>query len=109
MKVYQLTLRGFDGSTDETDHLIIWVKAPSIDDVSLVCKEHDLDYVSIDEIDIGLDDEMDIGLGLEDIGIDYEVFENRYKHCGIGWTSNWTSQCNDECPVCGKEIEPHNS
>lgn len=29
MKTYQLTLAGFDGSTDRTDHLIKWVNAPS--------------------------------------------------------------------------------
>ncbi len=27
MSVYELTLKGFDGSTDKTDHLIKWIRA----------------------------------------------------------------------------------
>lgn len=30
LKTFQLTLHGYDGSTDETDHLIKWVQAPSL-------------------------------------------------------------------------------
>ena len=98
MKVYQVTLRGFDGSTEKTDHLIIWVKSPSIEGVSFIITENNLDYISIDETSLALDVP----------GIDYEVFENKYEHCGIAWTDCWTSQCNDECPICGKEVEPIN-
>ena len=29
--------------------------------------------------------------------------------CGETWTDQWSCQCNDECPVCGREIEPHSS
>jgi hypothetical protein len=35
MKVYELTLKGFDGSTDETDHLVLWISCQ--DHLSLVC------------------------------------------------------------------------
>jgi len=28
MALYELTLRGFNGASDETDHLIIWVESP---------------------------------------------------------------------------------
>ena len=31
MKFFELTLDGFDGGTDETDHLIKWVLAPNRD------------------------------------------------------------------------------
>lgn len=33
MKTYELTLIGYDGTTDQTDHLIKWVVASSLDAV----------------------------------------------------------------------------
>jgi hypothetical protein len=30
LKAFELLLHGFDGGTDETDHLVKWVKAPSL-------------------------------------------------------------------------------
>lgn len=27
-------------------------------------------------------------------------------HCGVSWHDHWTCVCNDECPKCGREIEP---
>lgn len=36
-------------------------------------------------------------------------FTNRYRHCGVEWADDWSCQCNDECPVCGAEIEPYES
>lgn len=29
MKIFEAVLKGFDGSTDNTDHLVKWVSAPS--------------------------------------------------------------------------------
>jgi hypothetical protein len=34
MPSYEVILQGFNGATDKTDHLILWVKAPSIERVS---------------------------------------------------------------------------
>jgi hypothetical protein len=40
---------------------------------------------------------------------------NHYCHedCGVQpdveWTSTWSCACNDRCPACNKEIEPHDS
>ncbi len=34
---------------------------------------------------------------------------NHYRHCGQEWTADWSCQCNDRCPVCNAEIEPHYS
>lgn len=31
MKTFELTLKGFDGGTDATDHLVKWISAPSED------------------------------------------------------------------------------
>lgn len=31
------------------------------------------------------------------------------EYCLTDWEDTWTCQCNDECPGCGKEIEPYNS
>jgi len=36
-------------------------------------------------------------------------YRNYYKHCGEEWDDVWSCQCNDECPKCGKEIEPYKS
>jgi transcription initiation factor IIE alpha subunit len=40
-----------------------------------------------------------------------EGFRN-YYHCpydGASWTAEWSCQCNDRCPTCRAEIEPHDS
>lgn len=34
---------------------------------------------------------------------------NYYQHCGQGWVDEWDCMCNDRCPVCNAEIEPHAS
>ena len=37
-------------------------------------------------------------------------FNNHYKcPCGYEWEDEWDCMCNDRCPVCNKEIEPHHS
>lgn len=36
-----------------------------------------------------------------------KLYRSYYQHCGEEWQSIWDSACNDECPVCGKEIEPY--
>jgi hypothetical protein len=28
-----------------------------------------------------------------------------YEHCGTTWTDEWSCACDDECPVCGADIE----
>lgn len=37
------------------------------------------------------------------------VVRNFYRHCGVEWDDTWSCGCNDDCPVCGKEIEPYDS
>jgi hypothetical protein len=36
-------------------------------------------------------------------------FRNYYRHCGKEWTDVWNAECDDDCPVCGKEITPYRS
>lgn len=36
-------------------------------------------------------------------------FRNFYRHCGKTWDDTWSCKCNDECPVCHKEITPYKS
>lgn len=38
-------------------------------------------------------------------------FVNHYSctACGTSWTSQWSCMCNDRCPNCDREIEPHKS
>ena len=38
-----------------------------------------------------------------------DKFRNHYKHCGETWTDEWDATCDDECPVCGKDIQPYKS
>jgi hypothetical protein len=33
--------------------------------------------------------------------------EHRCETCGKTWTDVWDCLCNDDCPECGAEIEPH--
>jgi hypothetical protein len=35
------------------------------------------------------------------------IFINFYRHCDRVWIDVWDCACNDECPVCRKEIEPY--
>jgi len=39
------------------------------------------------------------------------VWLNRYtcESCGTHWTDEWSCKCNDRCPRCDAEIEPHSS
>lgn len=40
-----------------------------------------------------------------------KYFLNKYKCpcCGEEWEDEWSCTCNDRCPSCNKEIEPHES
>ena len=39
-----------------------------------------------------------------------KVFTNHYRcPCGKEWEDRWSCACNDKCPECNKEIEPHTS
>lgn len=36
-------------------------------------------------------------------------FRNSYRHeeCNSNWIDEWSCACDDRCPVCDAEIEPH--
>jgi len=37
-------------------------------------------------------------------------YRNDYRcECGEEWSDEWSCMCNDRCPGCNKEIEPHHS
>lgn len=40
-----------------------------------------------------------------------QMFENHYTcpNCGYDWSDVWSATCNDRCPVCRTETEPHES
>lgn len=38
-KVFELTLVGFDGSTDETDHLVKWLVANNEEDAAQIARD----------------------------------------------------------------------
>jgi hypothetical protein len=39
------------------------------------------------------------------------MFRNYYRcpYDGAAWIDEWSSTCNDGCPICRAEIEPHRS
>ena len=38
------------------------------------------------------------------------IYRNHYRcPCGTTWQDEWSCQCNDRCPECNKEVEPHES
>jgi hypothetical protein len=39
MKIYEAVLKGYNGGSDETDHLIKWIKAPSLELAEKAIKE----------------------------------------------------------------------
>lgn len=40
---------------------------------------------------------------------DEPLYLNEYKHCGEVWEDQWSCACDDECPICGHDIEPFRS
>ena len=38
-------------------------------------------------------------------------FQNHYlcTKCDCSWIDQWSCSCNDRCPQCNAEIEPHDS
>lgn len=37
-------------------------------------------------------------------------FTNHYRcECGAEWSDEWSCMCNDRCPECDSETEPHES
>lgn len=40
-----------------------------------------------------------------------DTYINHYEcqGCDVEWSSEWDCMCNDKCPECGSEIEPHES
>jgi hypothetical protein len=61
MRVYELVLRGFNGNTDLTDHLVKWVAALNKGAVITYAKSQGWDYTSIvrrtelSRLDVGVD------------------------------------------------------
>lgn len=116
--IYQLTLRGYDGSTDATDDLVKWIAAP---DEAAARRYADSradweGHSDLEKTDLSPYNQLDTGEMVLD-GVDVIVDEtgssigrrtlNRYHHCGRQWETIWDSGCNDSCPVCEAEIEPY--
>lgn len=53
MRAFDVTLKGFDGGTDQTDNLVKWVRAENKATVELWLKRLGLDHVVRDITDIG--------------------------------------------------------
>ena len=40
---------------------------------------------------------------------EFKQYTNFYRHCGTEWQDVWSCGCDDQCPVCGHDIEPYKS
>ena len=63
MKVFQITLKGFDGSSSNTDHLILWISAETRKHIINHLETKEIEYESIDEI----------GIDPQDSAVDYSI------------------------------------
>lgn len=76
-----------------------------VDDIS--CKKDDNNDRYQEMVFPAEDDGSDIITLPPMLDKDVEMkYRNFYNHCGYEWESEWDSMCNEECPVCNKEIEP---
>ena len=56
MKTFQITLKGFDGSSSETDYLILWIAAETEHQVIQHLNINKIEYESIEQINIDPND-----------------------------------------------------
>lgn len=57
-----------------------------------------------------MEDVMDVRDIIERVEeIEPDLWTNHYRHCDEEWSDTADSTCNDKCPTCGAEIEPHKS
>jgi hypothetical protein len=70
MKLYEIILPGFDGSTDETDHLILWIIDNECLSVSVIdyLDKHGIkwDYLPNEFLDIAGETVFDYDLRMDD-------------------------------------------
>lgn len=98
INVFEVTLKGFDASTDETDYLIKWVASDNETAVRHFCEEMEWDWREITEI--GPSD-----CGPEAIDGYAPWLEVTYEcDCGEVWTDEWSCACDDRCPSCGSTV-----
>jgi hypothetical protein len=53
MQTFQVTLKGYDPSTSETDHLVKWVNATNIIDVQTLAATQGWEYTEIEPLSGG--------------------------------------------------------
>jgi len=89
-KTYDVTLQGWGGGTDATDHLVKWVKADSLEQVTAWCSEHLSGYTqSIDYMD-------DCDEYQKADGVDGDIADFDYSLIEI-----WKHEVDNVCPYCG--------
>lgn len=71
--IYQLLLDGFDENTDETDHLVKWISAPSMFAVELFLQNQGLSG-AIEETPFVTDEDGEYPVSFGD-GLDIEIDE----------------------------------
>lgn len=68
-----------------------------------------VERMNTDEPD-GWDDESTRSFAYDDMPDQNAWYMNHYRcPCGTEWDDEWDGMCNDHCPSCDKEVEPHAS
>jgi hypothetical protein len=66
LNTYQITLPGYDGSTDRTDHLIKWVNAPCLEDAQVFARSLGVEISTVELLEgrkLGFEDGVDFIIG----------------------------------------------
>jgi len=90
MKNYEVILTGFDGSTDDTDHLVKWLRAPSLKAVKLFLGDfplHSLPTSMNNQGNLGHEDGIDVILDSkgEVVSDDFKLFVDRKAKVDPAW------------------------
>jgi len=91
---------------DENDNAVetISVSIPELEELLKTSKDGMLFFAPE-----GQEDAFEAQVMGDDQIIEESAYTNHYTHCGQNWEMTADSQCNDRCPICNAEIEPHHS
>lgn len=96
MGKYEVILKGFDGGTDSTDHLIKWIEAYCEVAVKHYCAEKGLEIEKLSNC-------LPNDYPCDDVAPWYLNF---YRcDCGEEWQDEWSCTCDDKCPNCNTSVQ----
>lgn len=133
MKTYEIVLKGFDGSTDETDDKIIWFTCPDNMEIkknnnksNLITNINEIKNIFGAKLNSKINDGIDFAIEekkeVKKLFIDYYLC----TECDILWQQDDLAKidegdsiirikslsramCDDRCPKCNKSCSPYKS